>query len=165
MPSKNLVSVEVLAEFFGKDVRTIQLWAKNEGLPKEERGKYDFIPCVQWYISKLEKEIERLKLGDETVYELERQNKKLSIQKKQMEISQLEKTLISLPEIEELLVDMATVFASGLQTLKSKLAPKLVGLEDMKTIQNIIEEETNNLRQKIGTMENNIRKKNELPNN
>jgi len=98
-----------------------------------------------------------LKLGDETVYELERQNKKLSIQKKQMEINQMQGELISLSEIKELLIDIATVFASGLQTLKSKLAPKLVGLTDINTIQKIIDEETGDLRRKIGSMDNNIK--------
>jgi len=155
--AKNLVTVGVIADFFGKDIRTIQSWAKNDGLPKEEYGKYDFISCVQWYIQKLEKDIERLKLGDETVYELERQNKKLSIQKKQMEINQMQGELISLSEIKELLIDIATVFASGLQTLKSKLAPKLVGLTDINTIQKIIDEETGDLRRKIGSMDNNIK--------
>lgn len=70
MADSNSVDVEFLAKFFKKDIRTIQLWAKNEGMSKQARGRYDFIRCVRWRIEKLENENEiLLTTGDKKLYE------------------------------------------------------------------------------------------------
>ena len=67
----NSVDVHTLAKFFSRDVRSIQLWV-NDGMPREERGLYDFVKCVKWRLEKLESENEILKTsGDETRYKAE----------------------------------------------------------------------------------------------
>lgn len=71
--NKIIVSVNELADLFGVEPRTIQLWAEREEdpLPKIERGKYNFILCVKWRLNELEHEVKMLELsGDEKLHSL-----------------------------------------------------------------------------------------------
>src|ERR1035437_5150784 len=67
------VTTAELAEFFGCDVRNIQLWAADEeiGMPKIEQNKYDFIAVMKW----------RIKFLDHRIFELATGGEKLSLLK------------------------------------------------------------------------------------
>jgi len=67
--------IKLVADFFEVDQRTIQNWVKK-GMPKNGRGEYELIACVQWKLKENETEIEILKEGggDETLRELRKRN-------------------------------------------------------------------------------------------
>ena len=54
------VNVEFLAELFVVDVRTIQNYAKFNGLPRDDRGEYPLVKCLLWQIKKITEEKENL---------------------------------------------------------------------------------------------------------
>jgi hypothetical protein len=94
MAEANIVDVEFLAKFFSKDVRTIQLWSKDLGMPKEDRGKYDFIKVVRWRINFLEDKIEELEKGDATLYKLKQEYQQMMNEEKKMKIEKMREGLI-----------------------------------------------------------------------
>lgn len=51
----NLVDINTLSKFFGRDPEIIQQWIKD-GMPEENNKKFDFVKCVKWRIDKLELE-------------------------------------------------------------------------------------------------------------
>lgn len=57
----NLVDVHALSKYFRRDIRTVQLWSKEENWPKEKRGEYDFIICTRLHLDRLEKELAEAK--------------------------------------------------------------------------------------------------------
>jgi len=72
----NIVDVNFMAEFLELTPRRVQQLCSDLGAPKLERGEYDFVAFVKWYITHLRNENEKLKLGDETLYKLEQEDKK-----------------------------------------------------------------------------------------
>lgn len=103
------VSVEKIAEFFGREVRTIQLWVKEEGMPREARGVYDLLEVCKWRIKKLDAYIDFLKQGGDT---------KLSdLQKEQIRLNNEIKT-IKLAQMQGKVVDIDQVHAAWLMEVK-----------------------------------------------
>lgn len=84
---KETVNVEYLSKLFGVDIRTVQLYAKNNGLPKDERGEYPLVECLLWYIKKLENNIADLQKENplavvrQEAIELNNQKKRLELEK------------------------------------------------------------------------------------
>lgn len=77
MSNANHIDVHTLAKFFNRDVRTMQLWV-NDGMPREDRGLYDFVKCVRWRLDKLEAENDILKTsGDEKRYKVQMEGDKI----------------------------------------------------------------------------------------
>ena len=74
MPNST-VDVHVLAQFWGVDIRTVQNYAdaryENPPLPREARGKYDFVKAMKWMYERQRKKIEVLETsGDEKLHQL-----------------------------------------------------------------------------------------------
>ena len=91
-----IVDVEFLAKFYRVDERTIQNWTKefedNSQINisvRYDRGQYDFVKFVQAKNLHYELTIKRLELGDETLYELQREYQKLRNEEKRIEILNL----------------------------------------------------------------------------
>lgn len=92
------VNIEFMTKFFSRDERTIQLWVK-EGMPREERGEYDIIKCSRWYIHKLRKENENLKLGDQTLYQLKKEEQTIKNEERELKLKKLKGELIDLNNV------------------------------------------------------------------
>ena len=70
-----IVDVHNLAQFWGVDVRTVQNYADiryaQPPLPREARGKYDFVKAMKWMYEYQRKKIEILETsGDEKLHAL-----------------------------------------------------------------------------------------------
>ena len=85
-----IVSVDILADFFDRDIRTVQLWAENAGMPKLAKGKYDLNECAKWRLQKLEEEIETLgNSGDKDHLALKKEGQRLSNMEREFRFKKL----------------------------------------------------------------------------
>lgn len=149
--ARNIVSVEVLATFFKKDVRTIQYWVTELGMPKVGRGEYDFIECCQWRIEYLEKEIEKLKLGDETLYRLEQEGAQLTNQMRKVKLMKelqhvIDKDLANIAWANEV-----TSFRSALESLEYNLIMALHNLHDEDKKRELIKKHIREIKNQLGS--------------
>lgn len=103
---KYLVTLKELAEAFGKDDRTIQVWV-TKGMPKVERGMYDLAACLRWKTRQLEEEIDVLEQsGDKTlhaqrIYEMEMKNKERELKLRKMAGELIEKKDLTIAWVNE----------------------------------------------------------------
>lgn len=138
MDNTNLVDVDFLARFFGKDIRTVQLWAKLESMPKEDRGKYDFVKCVKWRIDKLEEKIDELEKGDVTLYKLKQEYQRMMNEEKDIMLKRLNESLVEKDLVELAYVSMIKMLVRNADSIVSRLTKKING--DAKTLSLIQEE-------------------------
>lgn len=127
-----LVDTDFLARFFDKDMRTIQLWAKLEGMPKEDRGQYDFVKCAKWRIDKLEKEIDELKKGDVTLYKLQQEYQKLRNEEKALDLEVKKKNLLDRETVEMVNTAFLRLIIRNIKALAPRINKKVNG--DNKTL-------------------------------
>lgn len=112
--SGNIVDVAVLAEFLELTPRRIQQFVSELGAPRLERGEYDFVQFVKWYITHLRNENEKLKMGDETLYKLEQEDKKVVTAFRKIKLMKELKKLID--------IDMANdAYARDMIAFKSEI--------------------------------------------
>jgi len=136
----NLVSVEVLAKFFERDVRTVQLWA-NEGMPKEARGEYDFLKCVKWRIAKLEEENNILRNSmDEKLHALKVEGQKISNMNNSLKLRRLLGELISFEAAKIAWLNETTLLRKNILALIPKLTTALDNVNERSKRQLIIAE-------------------------
>lgn len=147
----NIVTVEMLASFFKKDVRTIQYWASDLGMPKIGRGEYDFIECCRWRLEYLEKEIEKLKLGDETLYKLEQEGAQLTNQIRKVKLMKelnrvIDKDLANIAWANEV-----TSFRASLDALEYSLTMVLQNLHDEDKKKELIKKHIREIKNQLGS--------------
>lgn len=129
-----IVTTGDLAEFFGCDDRTIQLWAADEelGMPKLDRDKYDFIQVMKWRIRFLEHKIFESQQGGEKLANLKMREQELKNKRAEIE---LKRSLGKVIEKKPTLIvwsNQINVVKSQVNSLRYEL---IVGLEldDVKT--------------------------------
>lgn len=130
--NENIVDVKFLADFFEKDIRTIQLWAKSEDMPKEDRGQYDLIKCCKWRIRKLEEKISELEKGDVTLYKLQQEYQKLRNEEKTLDLEVKKKNLLDRELVELVNSSFIKLMIRNLNAIPYRLNKKING--DNKTL-------------------------------
>jgi len=152
----NLVDVHTLAKFFNRDVRSIQLWV-NEGMPREERGLYDFVKCVKWRLDKLEAENDILKTsGDVSRYKVQTEGDKI---KNKLMMTKLKRELNQYVRKHDILVawgNQNNIIGSKTEMLKEDLKRDIVHhipKELRKKIRGIIEKLVNAYKLYISKLE------------
>jgi phage terminase Nu1 subunit (DNA packaging protein) len=68
---RNERTLDEMAHLFRRDPRWINKLAHERGFPKIARGRYNIIDAVQWYIDRMEDQIEELKTGGEKMIDVE----------------------------------------------------------------------------------------------
>jgi len=127
-----LVNVNELADFFGRDPRTVQLWAEKDGMPREARGEYDMMKCARWKIQKLEDEndILRNNMGDEKLYDLKREDQIIKNKEREVKVRKMIGELVSVEAVRLAWTNETKNFRKALKALKNKLNYSLSGVID-----------------------------------
>lgn len=129
----NIVDVEFLAKFYRVEQRTIQLWTKEfaEDFQIEvryEKGEYDFVKFVHAKNLHYEKTIQKLELGDVTLYELQREYQRLKNEEKKIQVKTLNDQTIDIETVRIVIMEQAYLFGKsmrGLKTILSKMMPDI----------------------------------------
>lgn len=123
-----------LANLFGISERRIQQLVK-EGLPRDGRGKFDFVKSVKWYTRYLRAALERKAVptgsGDSKVYVGEREARIREITAtadlKELELAEKRGELVAIHDVEHVLADLVLTTKGQIMAIPPRLAPDLVG--------------------------------------
>ena len=143
-----IVTIKYLAEFFERDERTIHQWVAELGAPKEDRGAYNFVHFVRWRLKKLEADLQKEKLGDETLYELQKEQTRLNNNMKQIKLAQLERQVIQTELVQAAWLTEVKMWVRSLDALAVRINQSIAG--DRTTL-NKITQEISKLREAIAT--------------
>lgn len=139
-----VVTTKALADMFGVVPKRIMQLTDEGILEKVGRGSYDLTKSVLAYVTHLKtrtgaandsKTLETEKLTEETML------KRAKREKAELELQLTKGELVKTQDVKQLYGGMVQVFRSKMLMLPVKTAPKVVGLKEVKTIQDIIQDE------------------------
>lgn len=136
--AKNIVNSQTLANFFRRDIRTIQLWAKA-GLPREGRDRFDFVASVDWRIKQLEKENEELRGVGGVLKSSKERKENANAQLLELELAELKKELMRVDEAVQMIDKIINTIKTKLPTSRKTIIPKLLLAKDDKQVIKILE--------------------------
>ena len=105
----------------------------KEGLPREQRGRYDAVKCMLWYIRYLQAVIEKKKAvnlgGNGFAGEREERVRLLraDADMREIELAKERSQLIALSDVEAAMTDLAQTTKARVMAIAPQLAPELVG--------------------------------------
>jgi phage terminase Nu1 subunit (DNA packaging protein) len=123
-----------LANLFGISERRVQQLVK-EGLPRDGRGKFDFVKAVKWYTRYLHAALERKAVpigsGDSKGYVGEREARIRQIRAtadlKELELAEKRHEVVAVSDVERVLADLVLTTKGQIMALPFRLASDLVG--------------------------------------
>lgn len=129
----SIVTIDHLAEFFGKDKRTIQLWSQaseenKNPMPRVSRGKYNFNECVKWRIMFLEDKVNIAEnSGDEKLHALKVEGQRIANKERMLKFRRLTTELIPYESARLAWLNETTIFRKNLQSMAPRLTNSLSG--------------------------------------
>ena len=148
-----MVSVNILADFFDRDIRTVQLWAEKDGMPKLAKGRYDLNECAKWRLQKLEEEIESLEdSGDKDHLALKKEGQRLSNMEREFKVKKLIGGLVDSEAVRIAWAKETKIYHEALKVLKIKLINALEEVTDRSKRQEIITREVNEAASILGEL-------------
>lgn len=129
-------STKEISEILGLSSRRIQQLAKENVLARVKHGKYDLPHSIQAYIEYLKeqnKTVEQMDFNQEKTL-LTRANR----MKAEMELKIMKGEVHRSEDIEKVMNDMLSSFRAQMLVIPGKVAPQILGKEDLEIIKDII---------------------------
>jgi phage terminase Nu1 subunit (DNA packaging protein) len=136
-----LVGIAAIAERLRLTPRRIQQLT-GEGLPRVTRGKYDVDAVLDWYISRLERQL----AGeiDEDGERAKKENEELRLlsaraDRQELELASERQELVSIADVEKQMTDLVITTKARILTVPARVAPELLGEQSRVMLQAKIE--------------------------
>lgn len=126
------VDVAKVASALNLDERRVQQLVK-EGMPREQRGQYDPVKCLLWYVRYLQKALERKAvptLDGGFVGEREERVRLLRADAdlRELELAKERGLLVSIADVERDMTDLVLTTKARVLAVAPRIAPELLGL-------------------------------------
>lgn len=132
-----LYPVDAIAKLLNLTPRRIQQLAREEIIPRPEKGKYDLIRTVRGYVKYLqdraEGRIEPRQLDDERTRLV-----KAQAERQELEIAALQRSLLPFDEVVAAWEQLVAAFRARCLALPSKLAPRLAVIHERRKVQDAL---------------------------
>jgi len=140
-----LVNVQKLASAMNVTTRRVQQLVA-EGLPREEKGKYELGKCLLWYIRYLQTALERRAVPTPDGEVSSMTEERLALLRADRELREIELAekrgkLVSIADVEKTLADLVLTTKARIMAIAPRLAADLVGESSRNMIQAKIEKE------------------------
>ena len=140
-----LVNVQKLASAMNVTARRVQQLVA-EGLPREEKGKYELGKCLLWYIRYLQTALERRAVPTPDGEVSSMTEERLALLRADRELREIELAekrgkLVSIADVEKTLADLVLTTKARIMAIAPRLAADLVGENSRNMIQAKIEKE------------------------
>jgi phage terminase Nu1 subunit (DNA packaging protein) len=127
----NFVDVARVARALNLDERRVQQLVK-QGMPREQRGRYDAMKCMLWYIRFLQATLEKSAIStDPRGAATERQARVRKIRAdadmKELELARVQAGLVSIEDVARAAADLVGVTKARVMAIAPRLAPELLG--------------------------------------
>lgn len=149
------IKIRELAEILGISERQIQRLTKDGVIKKNDKGKYLFYKSVRSYIDYLRElegtpqQLQEEKLKNEIDY------LKTRDRKENIKIKILEADLHEANDVKRVMNNIIAGFKGQLQTIPYKLAPLIIGVENLGELQEIISDNINNILKELSEYDRN----------
>jgi phage terminase Nu1 subunit (DNA packaging protein) len=135
MAEENIVDVHTLAEFWEVDIRTIQNYAdpakEAPPLPRESRGRYDFVKAMKWMYNRHKRQIEILETsGDDNLHKMRLQGQAVENKRREIGLRKDLSELVDKKMTTIVFTNLANIIKSGLGGLKHDLKRELDEVTD-----------------------------------
>jgi hypothetical protein len=117
-----------IAAALHRDVRTINILAKEKGMPRVSRGVYNIVDVFRFIIKELEHKLEEAKAGGEDALNAKRKEAMYDALIREMEYFERAKKLVNVEDIARLITIPWKATQTKMRSLPRQLAPQLVGL-------------------------------------
>lgn len=139
-----LVDTEKLADVFCLTPRSVMRYVKEHGLPKHGRNRFELIRSIKWYVQHL---VSRGAGGeDDSITEERRLLVKRQRQRIELEIQKRRGDLIDSEAVKTVLGQTATIYATHLESLASRLPATLAVIDEPAEIQKALIDESRAIR-------------------
>lgn len=149
------IKIRELAEILGISERQIQRLTKDDVIKKNDKGKYLFYKSVRSYIDYLRElestpqQLQEDKLKNEIDY------LKTRDRKENIKIKILEADLHEANDVKRVMNNIIAGFKGQLQTIPYKLAPLIIGVENLGELQEIISDNINSILKELSEYDRN----------
>lgn len=134
--NKTYYPVNTIAKLLNITERRVQQLARENIIPKANKGKYDLVGCIQGYITYLQNTISQGECKD-LKHERTRLTK-FQADKALIDLQIIQGKAILIPDVEKQVANMISVVRTKLLGLPTKLAPIISNENDTNVIENII---------------------------
>jgi phage terminase Nu1 subunit (DNA packaging protein) len=115
----SLLDVKQVAALFDVSTRWVQRLVDEHGMPREERGQYDAVTVVRWYIRFLKKEASESDLHQRT--RLQRANADL----RELDLAKRRGEMVELEAIRNAVFDLILASKARFLSIPTKMAASL----------------------------------------
>lgn len=139
-----VVSSSVLGSLFGLTTRRVRQLSDEGVIKKVSRGRYNLSENIKNYILyiKTSQNLKENNKANTIDYEVEHALlERRKREKMDLEIAAMKGTMHNAEDVERVMTDMLANFRAKLLALPSKSAPRLLALETISDIQDILQEE------------------------
>lgn len=140
-----LVNTKQVAAACNLTVRRVEQLV-HEGMPREDRGRFELGKVLLWYVRYLQKALERravpsadgemAALGDARIRSVSASASLL-----ELELAEKRRQMVALPDVERSWLTIVTTTRARILAIPSRIAPQVVGLTDRTRIETLIGEE------------------------
>lgn len=116
----------------------------KQGMPKEDRGQYDPVRCMFWYLGRLRRSVHHKETANDEggTSNLQAERKrlvKMQADREELNLAKARGEVIAIADHEAILADMAMEVKARVMGVGPRVAPKLVGLESRVQVQAVLE--------------------------
>ncbi len=134
--NKTSYPVSTIAKLLNITERRVQQLAKENIIPKSEKGRYDLVATIQGYVKYLQSQLAQGEFRD-LKHEKTRLTK-FQADKALIDLKLLQTEAILISDVEKQVSDMIAIVRARLLALPNKLAPIVVNEADTNVVEDII---------------------------
>ena len=134
-------TIDQIAHLLQLTPRMVNLHAKEHGMPRIDRGQYDIVACVHWYIEYLKKLIKDARRGDETEQQARARLTIATADLRELELARAKGELIEVDLVKILWERLVASFKTKMLSIPSKLPQWLIICKDINQIKGLLDQE------------------------
>jgi phage terminase Nu1 subunit (DNA packaging protein) len=134
-------SLDQIAHLLKMSPRMVNLHVKQHGMPRMDRGQYDIVAVVHWYIDYLKGLIKEAQRGDETEQQARARLVRTTADIREYELGKLKGELIEVAEAKSLWERLVVSFKTKMLSIPTKAPQRFVICKDINEIKDLLERE------------------------
>lgn len=136
-------TLEQIAHLLNMSPRMVNLHVKQHGMPRLDRGQYDIVAVVHWYIGYLKGQIKEAQRGDETEQQARARLVRTTADIREYELRKLKGELIEVVQAKSVWERLIVAFKTKMLAIPTKAPQRLVICKEINQIKDILEREIN----------------------
>lgn len=134
-------TLEQIAHLLKMSPRMVNLHVKEHGMPRIDRGQYDVVAVVHWYIDYLKGLIKDAQRGDETEQQARARLVRTTADIREYELGKLKGELIEVAQAKSLWERITISFKTKMLSIPTKAPQRIIICKEINQVKDILERE------------------------